>query len=514
MRNLREDDIRRLPVSVLIKYCEEDDNYDLLDHVSEKQLFTEVSEGKTLMQYMIDKKKEGKDVHLEKIEFYDIYSTSEITAKKLMMMAKNDVVGYVPKIDPDLLLFTGVTDTKSTLELLLEMDKELTVSKIIPERFIHNPEIVFRLELAGVEETYVKVSPDKEEFSDVFLRNANAGYADNCHSPCEDMLCELKVLFYNDGYSDKKIIDSLILSYRYYTSTNYWLAIEELKRLIEIKKANPDKFIYRRTNEGAFFSRVDGGTYYSKNIITSINHETTHALHFYLSDFYAPPDFEEVMENVKNDKKTLERVRLFSEWFNEQRSIIREKVEKRDFSKYYEEKYSGDRKVQLAKFLSSLKNEQRKRYEDDYLPEVLDIVLAKTYSVDEYIENRQKIEREELVSAIVKTKLDVFSAIGDIIDAVYEGKYRHDILEDEKGEVIPHTFGHGIDYYSNKERRFNEVIANYGVILKSKRAKEGIELLRIIVGHKLVDMIDQTYKVKIIGSKDVKTMGDNSYGSR
>ena len=514
MNRINKDEVYRVPVSVLIKYCEENDNYDLLDHVSDRQLFTEVSEGKNLMQYMIDKKKEGKNVHLEKIEFYDVYSNSEIAAKKLFMMAKNGVIGYVPKIDPEVLLFTGVTDTKSTLDYLLEMDKELTVSEIIPDKYIHNPEIVFHLELAGVENVYVKIPSNTLEYSDIYLKRTNARYADNCNSPCEDLLTELKELFYNDGYSDENIIDSLILSYRYYTSTNSLIAIEELKRLIEIKKANPDSFIYGLTDETAFFSREDGGAFFSKNIIGSINHETTHALHFYLSDFYYPSNIEEVMEEVRNNKSTLDKVKKFSNLFNDLRSKARDIINNYKISKFYEDRYSGDRKLELAKFLSELKNEQRRQYEDDYLPEVLDIILAKTYSVDEYIENRVEIEKEELASAIVKSNLDAFSAIGDIIDAIYKGKYRHDVLEDDKGEIIPHTYGHGIDYYSDPKRCFNEIIANYGVIIKSKLAKEGIELLKMITGEEFVNEVKETYEKRIIGSKNIKIIGDSGYGSR
>ena len=504
-----------IPVLKLIKYCEEHDDYSFLHSVSDSQLFTEVSEGKTLLQYIIDKKKEGKNVQLEKIKFYDEKGSSEVLAKKLMIMAKNDVIGYVPKIDQELLLFTGKEDIKSTLEWLLQMDRELTVSKIIPERFIHDPDIVFKLGIGGVEDAYVNAPIPSEEYSDKYIKNSNASYADGCQSPCESLLKELRDLFYADGTSNIEIVNALITSYRYYTSTNSPLAIEELRQLIEIKKANPHTFIYGDTKEGAFFSRTGGGAFFNKYIMSSINHETTHALHFYLSGFYSPPNFGEVMEEVRNDKSTLEKVKNFSIWFNEQRSKIKEEVDSKNISKYYEEKYSGNEKIRLAKFLNRLKNRQRDKYEDDYLPEVLDIILAKTYSVEEYIENRKKIEEEELVSTIVRSDLDAYCAIGDIIDAVYKGKYRHDVLEDDNGEIIPHTFGHGIGYYANPEKCFNEIIANYGVILKSKSAKEGLGMLRDIVGDKFVDMVNDTYEKRILGSKNVKRLGDEvGYGSR
>ena len=61
LQSFRSGQIYKVPVSILVDYCEEKENYDLLDHVSDTQLFTEVKDGKNLMQYMIDKKKEGKD---------------------------------------------------------------------------------------------------------------------------------------------------------------------------------------------------------------------------------------------------------------------------------------------------------------------------------------------------------------------------------------------------------------------------------------------------------------------
>ena len=45
---------------------------------------------------------------------------------------------------------------------------------------------------------------------------------------------------------------------------------------------------------------------------------------------------------------------------------------------------------------------------------------------------------------------------------------------------------------------FTEMVANYSVIIKSKRSEEALQILRAIVGDELVDLLDDFYKEKIL----------------
>ena len=108
-----------------------------------------------------------------------------------------------------------------------------------------------------------------------------------------------------------------------------------------------------------------------------------------------------------------------------------------------------------------------------------------------------------------------FIAIGDIIDAIYLGKYRNGVLVDDSGLNIPSAYGHGISYYSMSSHGFDEMIADYGEILKSKNGNEMLIYLRSIVGDELVDMIENCYMEKILYSskfiKDIEFKEENNH---
>lgn len=161
---------------------------------------------------------------------------------------------------------------------------------------------------------------------------------------------------------------------------------------------------------------------------------------------------------------------------------ITDSVSKSDISSYYDSKYKDEKLIDLAKFLSSSKEEKKKKFKGRYVDEVLDTILAKTYSVDEFIAQRKKIEIFEVTDAMLRNNFTAFICIGDIIDAIYLGKYRNGVLYDENRQYMPSAYGHGIAYYSRFiSNGFAEMIANYGEIVKSKDANEMLIYLRSIV---------------------------------
>ena len=87
-----------------------------------------------------------------------------------------------------------------------------------------------------------------------------------------------------------------------------------------------------------------------------------------------------------------------------------------------------------------------------------------------------------------------------IIDAICLGKFRNGVLLDDNFGNINNTYGHGIHYYSMPTHGFDEMIANYGSIIKSKNGPEILQYLRTIVGDEVVDMIAKTDEEKIINS--------------
>ena len=127
-----------------------------------------------------------------------------------------------------------------------------SIIEYCPDR--KKPDFVLFLRNIGIDNTPIKIDNKEIQFSDECINSYNAEYTSGCISSCEDLLNELRELFYNDGVSDKNMIDALVISYRYLTSRNDDNAVLELRQLIEIKKHFPDKFTYTRISDGAYFN--------------------------------------------------------------------------------------------------------------------------------------------------------------------------------------------------------------------------------------------------------------------
>lgn len=490
---------------------------DLLYNADLNLLFLPFDSNRNYYELMIEYQKNGHNANFEKMSTnYSKYS-SEMIARKLILMAKNDVIGFIPEVSSNMLLYRNINDSQTVLEWIKELGSNEVINSILeycPDR--KKQDFVLFLRNIGIDNTSIKIDNNEIQFSDECINTYNAEYSNGCISSCEDLLNELSELFYNDGVSDKNMIDALVISYRYLTSRNDDNAVLELRQLIEIKKHFPDKFTYTRIPDGAYFNESKGGVFLSNSVISTINHETSHALHYYLANNYTPSNYSEVIERVRNNSNTISLVDEYTKRFIEIRNKITDSVSKSDISNYYDSKYKDEKLIDLAKFLSSSKEEKKKKLNGRYADEVLDTILAKTYSVDEFISQRKEIEIFEVTDAMLRNNYTAFICIGDIIDAIYLGKYRNGVLYDEKKSYIPHAYGHGIAYYSSPKHGFDEMIANYGEIIKSKDSNAMLIYLRSIVGDEVVDMIEDCYMNNILGSKtflnDVNLEEKKSYG--
>lgn len=106
-------------------------------------------------------------------------------------------------------------------------------------------------------------------------------------------------------------------------------------------------------------------------------------------------------------------------------------------------------------------------------------------------------QETDLVNAILRTKYAPFSVLGDILDAIYVGKYRSEELIYD-GHVIPEGYGHGVAYYENGSFYiFSEIMANFSAIVKSTDANEVLSYLKEIVGEELINLLENYYKNEI-----------------
>ena len=479
---------------------------DLLYNVDINILF----KSENYFDLMVETYKKGIDVHFEKMSFnYQKYS-SYLIAQELMKMAQNDLINYVPKISSDMLLYKEKSDKKSVLEYLLEMDKDITISKIInncEDKFNH--QLGIKLRLLNINSIPIDIKNKEKPYGYEYIIETNTKYDKECQNNYEDLLLELKTLFYNDGKSNHELIDTLITSYRYLLSKNEELFIKEIKQIIAIKKRNINSFIYHKDKIKSRFSQKNG-IYIIHNIIGTINHETSHALHYYLTNNYIPHNIFEVINRVKNSKKILNRIKDYSDKYNKIKNQIKSKISSYEISNYYDQLYQDEELLDLYAFLTNTKLDIKKLLIKDYNEQILDTILSKTYSIEEFLSQKKEIEVQEFTSIILQNDYYSFASISDIIDAIFQGKFKNGVLIDENGEFFDKAPGHGIYYYEKQSKCFMEMIADYGSIIKSKESEDMIKYLRWIVGDEIVDILKNVYEEIIINS-DVFTYEEEEH---
>lgn len=484
-------------LDIILKY----ERYDLLYTVDMEMLLSNYINGQTLFDLMLQRHRYGFNMNLEKTPYKYKNHNTKVTAIKLIKLAKYNLIGYEPEINEKLLLYKGNDDQKSIISWLVDMDKEITIHKILPQcNEISGTELGVVLRNLGIDNTLINIKNSDRKYYDNYIEEANNNFIENELSVYQDLLEELRDLFYRDGLSDKKIVDILINSYQSLTLQKNDLMEKEIRQLIAIKKNFPSTLIYTNTDKRSYFKIVEG-IKIQYNIPSTINHETSHALHFYLSNNYVPGNLDEVIETIRNNPNTISKVSYFSIKFNKLRNQIIDNLPQKEIYDYYDLFYTGDKLLELALFLSDSKEKQKDRFRHDYNEQVLDTILAKTYTVDEFIKNRKKIEILELYPLIFRNNYSGIIAIGDILDAIFDGKLRNGVLADDLGFYIEKVNGHGIKYYSIYNNVFLEMIANYGTILKSKNSSEMFLYLRSIVGDELVDLLKDVYENNILGSQ-------------
>ncbi len=449
------------------------------------------------LQYLIECRKKGINVHLELINY--LTEDNELSARAYIQMVRNDFKGYLNALDENKLTKKDESG-KSLLYYLINLDKYLTIDEILNLNLRKSPIISAELKLLGFGNVQIGAEYDKFDCDAIYRKVNNDKYAEGVVSPVEDLLEELRNLFYQDGESDKELIDALIISYRHTTSTNP-VFIEELKRLIEIKKNTPN-FYYTRLEGSGYFSPKKVKVVVEDSTISTLDHETGHALHYFLADDEVPENYESILLSINSDPTWIKRIEEYSKMYHKLIDETKD-VALKIVSKYISEESANSNSEEINELLVKTKEERTKTYlEKGYSEETLDIIFSDSFTLDEFVKQKKQIEIYELLDTIMRYEYDAFIAIGDIIDAITRGNFQSNLLRNDKNEKIESAYGHGVRYYSLKEHGFDEMVANYSSIIKSKHSNEILKLLRNIVGDELVDLLDEFYMTKIIGLKD------------
>ena len=169
----------------------------------------------------------------------------------------------------------------------------------------------------------------------------------------ELLLKELEQLFLSDGISDKDLIFGLISGYRNALFVNYNATIEEIKRLVEIKRQNMIMFCYIKKKDSGFFNPTIGDIYCEKATVNVLLHETGHALHYYLAENKVPDNYTEIVERARNNPEMLVKVELLANKYKEIMDKVKISVEKK-YQEQFENYYTEGKRMEIYNILMKL----------------------------------------------------------------------------------------------------------------------------------------------------------------
>lgn len=485
----------RISSEKLFKICYLEQRPDLLEEASISDLLKPIDDTYTYFDFLLDaisnrglkirvpSRPWSSDVN-EHIEYYTT-------------IAKHDMMKYIGEIKAEKLL--KKYGDKTLLEYLLDTDIDLTLNKILSDDLKADPDIAIILKNRGIVQKSVNVSKEENEYTTKYIENINNHLGIGpLPEEGERLLNELKLLFLTDGKSDKDLITGLTAGYRNALMNNYDINIIEIKKLIEIKKENKDIFYYIKNANGSHFSPSNGSIFCENANTNTLLHETGHALHFYAADMKTPDEYQKIVEEARENPEVLAKTKEYAANYRKLVNNITLLVEQR-YDSFFKSYYSPEKVEEIKKNLTKSKEDKKKEYKELHIPdEQLDMILSDMYTQEEYIDHQKRIFIEDNVDAIIRNEFGSLLPIGDILDAIYEGKLHSNTLKDNQGEAICRTGGHGLNYYYATLHGFDEMIANFATISKANDAEEKLKMLKSIVGDGVYDMIRNFYYQNIL----------------
>lgn len=478
-------------------------NIFVIGNIELKILLNNFKQSRTYLDVFLEKIKEKKiKYNLCNISF----SNCDINDMSLfyITLAKKDMMKYIRDLNINDLLkeYNG----KLFIDVLLDKDKELTINKILTNQTKSSLKISTILRSRGIEVKDVNVPLIENSFASEYLKTEQYRYGIGpIQKKGEYLLKELKKIFLSDGKSNTDLTNALILGYKHALIHNYDFVIKELEELIILKKINK-RFSYLKIDEGNYFRKIFGSVFCDTVSITTLMHETGHALHYYNAKNSYPNNLEQIIEKIKSNKEFVKKVKVISERYNVHRAKVQQMLEFKfdeDFNYYY----TSEKTNEINEYLQNVKKEIKKDYINLGIDEnLLNKILEEMLSIEEYIKCQKRIIIEEQINNIMCEEYGSIMAISDILDAILEGDLFSENLIDEENKIIESCSGHGIPYYScDLDMIFREMIANFSLIIKSNDSCEYLELLKNIIGEELYDLISNYYFENIVGIEKNKT---------
>lgn len=467
---------------------------DLLVKASASLLMTRINDNYTYLDYILD--------CINKGDFeYNIANITapvrpDMKAEFYLDIAKHDMIGYV-KNSLNLNTLLKKYDNKTLLDYFLDKDPELTLNKILDKSDKMNYSVMIILKSRGIKDNDSILNINEDNAS--FVKNTPDTYYGPLDKDSDYLIKELERLFISDGKSNKDLINLLITGYRNALFINYDITIREIEKLIEIKKNNFDKFYYVKDKNSSYFSSSKGCIFINDSYISVVIHETGHALHHYLTGSEVPDNYDEIVKRAEENKELLTKTSKYFESCNK----IMKNIKNYFLNLANEVLTAHYSKQENIMDIQSIASKDISEYRDKFkylkIPEEqLEQILQETFSVEEYIKREAIIVASELTEATTRNNYASIGATNDIIDAIYRGKVCDGVLKSADGQKIASFGGHGIRYYSQNEHGFDEMIAQFALLVKSKGAEENLQVLRNIVGDEVYNMISNFYYTNIL----------------
>ena len=422
--------------------------------------------------------------------------------------ASRDLQMYLPELKKEELLkkYNGV----SILDELIKKYPQY-INKIISKKVRRDLDIAMILKLNNIEQPDIEFESFVSKLEQNYLNKTIKEYESlQISQGEEEKLNELDKIM-RDGREDKYLINALIASYRHLFHIKSPYAYE-INHLITAKINNP-QFTYCKVAEGAFFTPGKKTISMDDTNIDTLNHETSHALFYFQTNKEIPQELREEINYLYNDQDFLNKTYEYSLKFKELKRNVEEEVEK-IFMPKYDASLTEEKIEEIQGYLDELNVIERHKYlKQGYSEETLELICKRTFTIEEYIEQDRKIIKENMVDLILRTEFGYFITIGDILDGIYKGKFKSGVLKTKEGIQIQPAYGHGIDYYNRGINTiFDEMIANYGELVKSKKSELGLIYLKEYIGENLFNIIKNYYDEEILKNPNyINEIGGN-YG--
>lgn len=467
---------------------------DLLVKASASLLMTKINDNYTYLDYILDCINKGDFEY--NIDNITAPIKPDMKAEFYLDIARHDMIGYV-KNSLNLNTLLKKYDNKTLLDYFLDKDPELTLNKILDKSDKMNYSVMIILKSRGIKDNDSVLNINEDNAS--FVKNTPDTYYGPLDNDSDYLIKELERLFISDGKSDKDLINLLITGYRNALFINYDITIREIEKLIEIKKNNFDKFYYVKDKNSSYFSPSKGCIFINDSYISVVIHETGHALHHYLTGSEVPDNYDEIVKRAEENKELLTKTSKYFESCNKIMKNIKNyflNLANEVLTAHYSKQ---ENIMDIQSIASKDISEYRDKFKSLKIPEEqLEQILQETFSVEEYIKREAIIVASELTEATTRNNYASIGATNDIIDAIYRGKVCDGVLKSADGQKIASFGGHGIRYYSQNEHGFDEMIAQFALLVKSKGAEENLRVLRDIVGDEVYNMISNFYYTNIL----------------